>query len=273
MSEKNYAINIHEEKWSALLEIMSRLRSENGCPWDREQTHDSLKRYLVEEAYEVLDAIDSGSAEKLADELGDLLLQVVFHAQIAKEESRFDSDDVLDNINNKMIRRHPHVFAGQEAETSKDVLNQWEIIKAAEGKGEIKKGLMDLNHNLPALMLAQKVQDKASRLGFDWETIDGPWQKLAEELEELKRAQSQKERKEELGDCLFALINLARFMNLDSEDALRCSVKKFVSRFQHIEKRMIEEAKEWNNTSLEEMDKFWDEAKSLEVQAKQEINK
>lgn len=255
-------------KWSQLLEIMSRLRSEDGCPWDREQTHESLKRYLLEEAYEVIDAIDSGSSLRLTDELGDVLLQVVFHAQIGREKGLFDAGDVLDAINSKMIRRHPHVFGGGAAEDAQAVLNQWELIKAREQNGDKPKGLMEVNENLPALMLAQKVQDKASRLGFDWENIQGPWDKLHEELDELKAAVTWEERRDELGDCLFALINIARFMDIDAEDALRHTVKKFLGRFQHIEKTMGTEEQAWENASLEELDQLWEEAKALERQGK-----
>lgn len=258
-----------EKKWTELVGIMARLRAENGCPWDREQNHQSLRRYLVEETYEVLDAIDSGSDEALADELGDLLLQVVFHAQIAAEQGRFTIDSVLDHINQKMIRRHPHVFAAEHAENAREVLQQWEQIKAAEkaenGQAQTaKKRIMQINENMPALLMAQKVQDKAARVGFDWPDIDGPWQKVQEELGELAAAKDQTAREDELGDCLFALVNLARFLAVDSEDALRHTVKKFIRRFDHIESRLAEQGRAWEQTSLEEMDALWDEAKAQE---------
>ncbi len=252
------------EKWCELLNIMEKLRGENGCPWDKEQTHESLKRYLIEESYEVIDAIDSGKGDKIADELGDLLLQVVFHSQLGKEAGLFNADDVLDSINNKMVRRHPHVFGEAGAEDSQEVLNLWELQKANERVGAKKKGLMDVNYNLPALMLAQKVQEKASRVGFDWENINGPWGKLKEEIKELEAAKTPEERHEELGDCLFALINISRFMDIDAEDALRHTVKKFISRFKHIEKELEKSNTPWAKASLEDLDKLWDEAKELE---------
>lgn len=252
-------------KWQELIQVIDRLRGENGCPWDREQTHDTLKRSMVEETYEVIDAIDRRNDADLCDELGDLLLQVIFHAQIAAEEGRFTIDDVVSGISNKMIRRHPHVFGEAKAEDSAQVLSMWEAIKAQErstegGKSE-KRGLMKLNQNLPSLMMAQKVQDKASRVGFDWPDISGPEAKLQEEIQELKDAQTQEEKLEELGDLLFAVVNVSRFLNVDAEEALRHSVKKFVDRFGYIEQNMEKAGLEWGQASLEELDRLWDEAK------------
>ena len=256
-------------KWLELLDIMNQLREENGCPWDKEQTHDSLKRYLLEEAYETLEAIDSRDDKALCDELGDVLLQVVFHSRIAEEEGRFTVDDVLDAVNSKMRRRHPHIFADAVADTSAQVLSAWEAIKAEERAAASsdekpqKRGLMKVNDNLPALMLAQKVQDKASRVGFDWPDISGPEKKLAEEIAEFQSAQSPEEALEELGDVLFAAVNVARFHNIDSEDALRRAVKKFIRRFEYIEQELELRGKKWPDTDIEEMDTLWEEAKSF----------
>ena len=248
--------------WLELVGIMRRLRGENGCPWDKEQNHESLKRYLLEESYEVLDAIDAADDASLADELGDVLLQVVFHAQIAAEQGRFTIDDVLAAVNGKMKRRHPHVFGEGSAENSAAVLTQWEAIKAEEKTaGGATRHIMKLNENLPALLLAQKVQDKAARVGFDWPDISGPWQKVYEELGELKQAQDREEQRDELGDAMFALVNLARFLGLDAEDSLRHTVKKFVARFNHIESSLAQSGKAWKDTTLAELDALWDEAK------------
>ena len=250
-------------KWQKLIDIMAALRAENGCPWDKEQTHESLKRYLLEESYEVLDAIDSKDDAALCDELGDVLLQVVFHARLAEEEGRFNIDDVVDAVSNKMIRRHPHIFGEAHADNPDEVLTLWEQIKAKEkdSSGEKKRGIMKLNDNLPALMLAQKIQDKASRVGFDWQDIQGPKDKLREELAELDEAVTDAEKKEEFGDVLFAAVNVARFMDIDAEDALRQADHKFVRRFNYIEDEAAKQGKELTDLTLKEMDALWDEAK------------
>ena len=253
-------------KWQRLVEIMERLRAPGGCPWDRAQDHQTLKRYFLEETYEVLDAIDSGNDRALCDELGDALLQVVFHAEIAREEGRFTIDDVLDNINAKMVRRHPHIFGEEQAETPEAVLSMWEQIKAKEreqepggGTGE-QRGLMKINDNLPALLMAQKVQDKAARVGFDWPDISGPEAKLQEEIAELQAARTPAEKLDELGDVLFAAVNVARFQQVDAEDALRHTVKKFIARFNDIEAQMEAHGQHWGELSLEEMDGYWNQA-------------
>jgi tetrapyrrole methylase family protein/MazG family protein len=248
--------------WLELTGIMRRLRGENGCPWDKEQTHESLKRYLLEESYETLDAIDAADDAALCDELGDVLLQVVFHAQIAAEQGRFSIEDVLAAVNGKMKRRHPHVFGEASAANSAAVLTQWEAIKAGEKTSAgAKRQIMKLNDNLPALLLAQKVQDKAARVGFDWPDISGPWAKVYEELDELKQARGREEQRGELGDAIFAMVNLARFLDLDAEDSLRHTVKKFVARFNHIESRLAESGQAWEDSTLEELDALWEEAK------------
>ncbi len=250
-------------KWQKLIDIMSTLRSENGCPWDKEQDHDSLKRYLLEESYEVLDAIDRRDDAALCDELGDVLLQVVFHAQLAAEEGRFTIDDVVDAINDKMIRRHPHIFSDANAGSAAEVLTMWEQIKKGEQKkkGEEKPSIMKVNDNLPALMLAQKVQDKASGIGFDWPDIEGPKAKLAEELAELEAAETQEEKRDEFGDVLFALVNIGRFLDLNAEDALRHADKKFIRRFQYVEEAAAAAGKKLPDMTLAEMDSLWDKAK------------
>lgn len=251
-------------KLQKLIDIMETLRGENGCPWDKEQDHESLKRYLLEESYEVLDAIDAKDDKALCDELGDVLLQVVFHAQIAAEEGRFTIDDVADAVNNKMIRRHPHIFGEAKADNAEEVLTMWEQIKAKEKEsdGGGKRGLMKINDNLPALLMAQKIQDKASRVGFDWSDIEGPRAKLAEELEELSAAKTKEEYLDELGDVLFAAVNVARFLGVDAEDALRHTNHKFIHRFEYIEEAAAEQGKDVSQLDLETMDALWDKAKA-----------
>lgn len=249
------------ELWQEFIHTIARLRDENGCPWDREQTHESLKRYLIEESYEVIDAIDSGSDDKLCDELGDVLLQVVLHAQIAAEDGRFAIDDVVRNVNQKMIRRHPHVFGDDEITTSREVLGRWESIKAQEKDAGEQRRIMSVNRNLPALMLAQKVQEKAARVGFDWPDIQGPWDKLSEEIGELKEAANREQKSEELGDCIFALVNIARFMDLDAEDSLRHCVEKVIARFNFMEDEIEKQGRKFTDFDLEKLDKLWDEAK------------
>lgn len=252
-----------QEKWQELIDIMARLRGEGGCPWDREQDHVSLKRYLLEEAYEVLDAIEREDDAAFCDELGDVLLQIVFHAQIAAEQGRFTIDDVVAGINAKMIRRHPHIFGAASAENSEQVLTMWEQIKAAEknSDGEGSRGLMKLNENLPALMLAQKAQEKAARVGFDWPDISGPADKLDEELAELEAATSNEEKAAELGDVLFSIVNMARFLNVDAEDALRRCVRRFIGRCDYMDKVIEGRGQSWQQLTLSELDEIWDEAK------------
>lgn len=254
-------------KWLQLVDIMSSLRGPEGCPWDKAQDHDSLKKYLLEECYEVLDAIDSRRDAALCDELGDVLLQVVFHAQLAAERGSFTIDDVVEGVSRKMIRRHPHIFGQAQAHDPEQVLTLWEAIKAQERSASDrseKRGLMDVNDNLPSLMTAQKVQDKAHRVGFDWPDSQGAWDKLYEEAGELRQAQDKDQAEAELGDLLFAAVNLARFYEADAEQALRRSNRKFISRFRHIERRLEETGRQWDQCDLAELDHWWDEAKALE---------
>jgi len=245
-----------------LVDVMAVLRGEQGCPWDREQTHESIKKYLVEETYEVLDAIDEKNMHKLCEELGDLLLQITFHAQMAQEKGHFNICDVINGVVEKMMRRHPHVFGGESAETSQQVLVKWEEIKA--GENEKPKPLLDVPNNFPALYRAQKIQEKAARVGFDWPDVSGAWAKVQEEILELKEAEATSKGpriKEELGDVLFAVVNVARFMGIDAEEALQETTKKFIKRFSYIEDTAKANQVHVKDMSLEEMDQLWCEAK------------
>ena len=252
-----------------LVSVMARLRSEEGCPWDREQDHQSLKPYLLEEAYEALEAIDQGDDGELCKELGDVLLQVVFHAQIAAEEERFTVDDVCRAIVAKLVRRHPHVFADVEVDGAQQVVDNWERIKQSERREQERPAsrLEGVPASLPALLRAQRIQGKASRVGFDWDRIDGPLEKVEEEVAELRRAidrSDRGEREEEFGDLLFALVNCGRFLDLSPEDALRRSVGKFERRFRALEAVFIERGTPLEKATLAEMDKVWDEVKRRE---------
>ncbi len=257
------------ESFDELVKIMHILQAPGGCPWDREQTHQSLKPYLLEETYEALDAIDSGSDSHLAEELGDVLLQVVFHAELAAREGRFTMDDVVRGINDKLKRRHPHVFGDADAETSGQVVKNWEEIKRREKREKKEDGsvLDGLPRNLPALIRARRIQEKVSRVGFDWSRTDEVLMKVEEELGELKEASASGDRaavEEELGDLLFAVANLARFVSLCPEDALRKTVDKFQRRFQYIERELPKRGKKLGEASLEEMDELWEEVKKTE---------
>lgn len=245
-----------------LIRVIKKLRSPHGCPWDRVQTHHSLKPYLIEETYEVLDAIDGGKPEVLMDELGDLLLQVVLHAQIASEKKKFDIYDVVKNITAKMVRRHPHVFAKTKVKDVKDVWRNWEKIKKTE---KIQKSILDsIPAALPALYRATKVQKKAARVGFDWPDTRGVLKKIKEEIhefEEIKAKKNSKKALDEFGDILFSLVNLARKLDLDAEDALRLSTKKFEKRFKYVEEQVNGSGKEFKDYTLAELDKFWEKSK------------
>lgn len=252
-------------EFAKLVEIMARLRGPGGCPWDRSQSREDLKTYLVEETYEVLDAIDSGSGEKLREELGDLLLQIVFHAEIADEENSFDIEDVCAGINEKLIRRHPHVFGDVKADTPDVVLQNWEAIKKGEKEG--KSVLAGVPKILPALLKAFRLQEKAARVGFDWEETRQVEAKVDEELAELREAVSLNDRdkiREELGDLLFAIVNLSRFLKLDPEDTLQAANEKFIRRFKSVETSAAGIGRELHGMSLAEMDELWEAAKKKE---------
>ena len=249
--------------------IMDRLLAPGGCPWDREQTHASLKQYLIEEAYEVYDAIENESFDHLKEELGDVALQVVFHAHLARRAGKFDVNDVLTGICEKLIRRHPHVFGQTQVEGSSEVLANWEEIKKRE-KTDAKKEpslLASIPASLPALQKANRMQEKAARVGFDWPHIAPVLEKVREEFEELTKAEADRDTGavfEEMGDLLFALVNVSRFLNVQPEEALQAACRKFARRFDHIEKSAAKEGRELQSMTLEEMDKFWDEAKGME---------
>ncbi len=246
-----------------LVRIMSALRADKGCPWDREQTPESLKPFIVEEAYEVLEAIDGHDPDAVKEELGDLLFQIIFQCQIASEREEFTLSDVIEKIAGKMIGRHPHVFGDAELKTSDEVIASWDEHKKKEGK-QRDSILEGIPKTLPALLQAHKLQARASKVGFDWERIDDVLHKLDEEIEEFKTAFKGKkadEIEDELGDILFMLVNISRFIGVNPEDALRKTISKFISRFRHIEMTAREQGRSLSDMTLEEMDAIWDEAK------------
>jgi MazG family protein len=252
-------------KFQKLVDIMARLRAPGGCPWDREQTFESIRKYTLEETYEVLDAIDRKDWDELRGELGDFMLQAVFYAEIAAEEKLFDIGDSLDAINEKLIRRHPHVFGSETAKTGSDVMKIWEQVKSTERKDR-KQGMLDsVPRIFPALVEAQQITAKAARAGFDWKNVDEVLAKLDEERAELAEARergSQDQIEDELGDLLFVLVNVARFVKVDPEQALRRSNSKFRARFAHIERRLAAQGKEVAGTPIDELEALWQEAKS-----------
>ena len=246
-----------------LIKIMSALRGEKGCPWDKEQTMESLKPFIVEEAYEVLEAIDEKNPEAVKEELGDLLFQIVFQCQIAKEKGEFEMSDVIEKIGRKMIARHPHVFGDADYRTSAEVLVHWEAQKKLEGK-QRESLLEGVPKTLPALLRAHRLQDRASRVGFDWDKIDDVMKKLDEEIGEFREAMEKKQEdaiEEELGDVLFMLVNISRFIGVNPEDALRKTISKFISRFRYIEMAAADSGRKLADMTLAEMDALWDEAK------------
>lgn len=261
--------------------MQKRLRAPNGCPWDREQTHQSLRPFLIEEAYEVLDALDSGDTQKFEGELGDLLLQIVFHAEMAKEAGRFDIGDVIQTVHTKMVRRHPHVFGNEKAPDSAAVLKKWERLKEEEragtDEGEEKQAfrsiLNGIPRGLPALLEGYQLTRRAANIGFDWENADGVVEKILEEVDELRRAlkraradgansaRSQVEVEEEIGDLFFSIVNLARFMSLDPERALKKANEKFSKRFQWMEKKAAKQERRLADVPRAEMEGLWNESK------------
>jgi len=272
------------EWFERLVALQARLRAPNGCPWDREQTHATLRTYLIEEAYEVLDAMKSGDDAKFANEMGDLLLQVVFHSQIATEEGRFTVADVIREVHEKMVRRHPHVFGEKRAKDAAEVLRNWEQIKAQERAGaqerqehgeaekkEQRKSLLDgVPRGLPATMEGLQLTRKASRAGFDWDNAQGVFEKLREEFAELLRASDEKDAakmEEEMGDLLFAAVNLARFLQVDPEIALKNANAKFARRFREMERRSLENGQAFADVARAEKEKLWEAAKRVERQA------
>lgn len=246
--------------------LMERLRAEDGCPWDRAQSMDSLVPFIIEEAYEVICAIDSGKPDEVRDELGDLLFQVIFVSQIAKEKRNFTLADVIDGSHSKMVNRHPHVFGEASAETPEEVLRQWAEIKKKEKNGKESGGrLAGVPEVLPALLRAHKISQKAAKAGFDWKNTEEVLEKLDEELEEFKEAVREKEplhMEEELGDMLFTLVNVGRFLEVNPEDALRKTVAKFITRFHHIESALLKQGRDLSSTPMDELERLWQEAKS-----------
>jgi len=270
------------EWFERLVELQARLRAPNGCPWDREQTHATLRTYLIEEAYEVLDAMNSGDDAKFANEMGDLLLQVVFHSQIAREEGRFTVADVIREVHEKMVRRHPHVFGEKRAKDAAEVLRNWEQIKAQERQGERKqessetakkeeerKSLLDgVPRGLPATMEGLQLTRKASRAGFDWESATGVFEKLREEIDELRNASEANDARrveEEMGDLLFAAVNLARFLQVDPEIALKNANTKFTRRFREMERLAAENGQAFAEVRRADKERLWEAAKRAQA--------
>ncbi|MBI4471426.1 MAG: nucleoside triphosphate pyrophosphohydrolase [Acidobacteria bacterium] len=266
-------------KFERLVEIMTTLRGPNGCPWDKEQDFNSLKPMLVEEVYEVLEAVDNNDFDGLSEELGDLLLHVLFHAHLAKEAGLFDIDTVIEKISAKLIRRHPHVFGEEFASTSEEVIKNWEAIKAREKAQKLKnrspeqRSLLEgIPTKLPAIHEAHQISSRVARVGFDWPNIEGIFEKLQEEVAELKQviAEGADERRrerleDEIGDMLFVIVNIARYLKIDSESALKRANRKFKARFQFMENQLAMAGKSLEQTSLEEMESLWQKAKSERV--------
>jgi tetrapyrrole methylase family protein/MazG family protein len=267
-------------EFDSLVYVMGRLRGPGGCPWDREQTHDSIKHHLLEEAYEAVDAMDADDPDTLAEELGDLLLQVVFHSQLAVSNEEFTLADVVSHIVTKLVRRHPHVFGDVEVTGAEHVLRNWEVIKAGEREAKAKAGrkfdsaeaanqglegtglLLSVPRAMPSLDRAQQLQVRAARVGFDWSEISGIYDKVKEELEELRVEESVERRTEELGDLLFVLVNLGKWMGINAEEALRRANDKFLNRFTAMERAIVGEGKKLREMSVEEMDRYWDRVKA-----------
>jgi tetrapyrrole methylase family protein/MazG family protein len=247
---------------------MARLRGANGCPWDKEQTHDSLRPFLREESHELLDALGADDPAKIREELGDVLHQIVFHCQIAAERGTFTAEDVVNGLKEKMVRRHPHVFAGTVLADSQAVLKQWAHIKSHENNpGEPESALGRLPRSMPALARAQTITERASAIGFDWPAVEPVWEKVREEMTELQDACAAGDAERttaELGDLFFALVNLTRFLGLQAEDTLGQAVDKFIARFGVVEAKLRDLGKTPSESSLEEMDRLWDQAKADE---------
>ena len=256
------------DAYENLNEVVKKLMAPDGCPWDREQTHESLKNYLIEEAYEFVEAVEENNPEMMEEELGDLLFHVVIHAVIAEKNNTFNLETVAKKITEKMIRRHPHVFGDAKVDSVDDVWKTWDKIKSKEKKIEKKDALLNaVPKTLPALLRAEKLQKRAARVGFDWAALKDVFEKLDEEYDELKQALALNSRKEimhELGDLLFTVVNICRRLDIDPEDALQQTNKRFINRFTYLENRLIQQNKGFENTTLNEMDALWDEAKATE---------
>ena len=255
------------DPFERVMQVMSKLRSDEGCPWDIKQTHRSLKPYLIEEAYEVIEAIDLSDPDLLKEELGDLLLQVIFHSQIASEEGKFNLFDVTNFLSKKLIDRHPHVFQKSKKNTSKSVLQNWEINKRNQRKTKKEKNsvLDGVPKSMPGLQQAERLQDKASRVGFDWTDCKGPKSKIEEELRELEKAIESQNKiaiENELGDLLFSVVNLARKLSINAEESIKKSSTKFSERFHYIETKLIKEGLSPERVSIEQLESLWNESKN-----------
>jgi tetrapyrrole methylase family protein/MazG family protein len=250
--------NLH--KFDTFVAIIAKLRAPDGCPWDKEQTHRSLRENLISETYEVLAALDDGDKEKLCEELGDLLLQIVLHAQIAKDDGEFKIDDVIESISAKIIRRHPHIFGNRKVKDSAEVMHNWEELKKEERKegASILKGVPQ---EMPALAYAREISRRAVRVGFEWENLEGVLDKLAEEVREIKDTASREEKEQEYGDLLFTLVNVARWEGIDAEAALRSANRKFFQRFTRMEELCRQRGIDFSKLSFKEKDDLWEEAK------------
>lgn len=250
-------------EFSGLLKVVEFLRGPDGCPWDKEQTHQSLTRFAIEEAFELAEAIDQGDVKEIRDELGDVLLQVVLHSEIARQAGTFDIHDVVQAIGDKMVRRHPHVFGDVKAETSSQVLSNWAEIKAAEkGHSPNKPLTFDIPEGLPALLRAQKIGEKTSKVDFDWQNAAQVWDKVHEEVRELQEADTQDEREAELGDVLFSVAQLARHMGFDPEQALRKANTRFEGRFTRMQAAVAADGKDWKTLPAADKERYWKAAKS-----------
>jgi len=252
-----------EDSFLTLIKIVQKLRGENGCPWDKEQTHESLLPYFLEEAYEVIEGVEAGDMNSLKEELGDILLHVVFQADIAEENGKFTIQDSLNHVNEKLVNRHPHVFGDKKADAAFHAKQNWESAKHKEKNRESR--LDGVPNSLSALTRAQRLQEKASYTGFDWEKIDQVWDKIHEEIQELKNAESDKNEihiEEEIGDVIFSFVNLARFFNISAESALRKTNRKFTSRFRAVEIELKKLGKEVEDSNLTEMDELWNKVKN-----------
>ena len=251
---------------SKLIKITDTLMGEDGCPWDKVQTRESLKPYLVEETYEVLDALDANDPEKIKEELGDLLYQILFHSKISSLKGEFNFRDVINNLSEKMVRRHPHVFKEGELNTPDQVVKQWEEIKRNEKNQANQKSILDnIPKNLPSLLRAQKLQKKTAKEGFDWDQINDVFDKLDEEIAEFKEAVLKKKSADiqnEIGDIIFVITNIAKCYKIDAEEALRSTNNKFIKRFQYIEQKIEAKGKTLKDSPLEEMERYWQEAKN-----------
>ena len=268
---------MRKELFESLVEVIATLRGENGCPWDREQTHTSLKPTLIEETYETVEAIDSGDPEKLKEELGDLLLNIMLQAQIAAENQDFDIYDVIDTLTEKLIRRHPHVFGDVQVDDAEEVVKNWEAIKRQEAGYEDRESVLDgIPIAMPALLRGQKIQKRAARVGFDWDDIADVIAKVDEELVEVKESLHNNDSdavEMEIGDLLFAVVNLCRFVDLQAEETLRKSNRKFIDRFKRMEAELEKQGKTFAEQTLAELDKIWEEVKKMNYEVSSKVSR